>query len=370
MHMPEGDPHPSTMPGFRGTIDPERSVTRSRSRRKKKRVKFEDVQPQFIPNPIQENFSRRCITQLPDRVSHIYYTGRELTNQDSMRVNGTFTMVIKVWKEISTIPPVRNAVVNIFGQFIDIRLGNSDNRLIQYWFYEYCEVGHPIVKEDAKYSAYSRLRAWERGNRKKTNDQTTNLFILGRYYIDRHTIDTITWELWLESEIKDVLTAKLISQSARETQRLQELTDELDIAHWQINSIDYQLYAHDLQLRRGCDVRVVQLPPGGGARMKHRGSGPRTRGGGTNRRGRVLEMIMSRYTYFLCLCRRCRSLAITTSIYFLVFLFCFPLFIFYNPSCRLARIVFGRVCVMFISHDYLMLKLIEVFRYLTICLFK
>ncbi|KAF6150965.1 hypothetical protein GIB67_026886 [Kingdonia uniflora] len=107
-----------------------------------------------------------------------------------MRVHGTFTSVFKVWKDIATLPAVRDAVVNIFGQFMDIRLGNSDNRLIQtlterwwptthmflfpcaeigvtpfdftmltslsigryptqYWFYEYCGVGHPIVKEEA-----------------------------------------------------------------------------------------------------------------------------------------------------------------------------------------------------------------------------
>ncbi|KAF6151417.1 hypothetical protein GIB67_020641, partial [Kingdonia uniflora] len=51
MPMPEGNPHPSTMPGFRGTRDPERFVTRSRFGKKKKRVKFEDVQPQSIPKP-------------------------------------------------------------------------------------------------------------------------------------------------------------------------------------------------------------------------------------------------------------------------------------------------------------------------------
>ncbi|KAF6158915.1 hypothetical protein GIB67_012332 [Kingdonia uniflora] len=103
MHMPDGDPHSSTLPGFKGTRDPGRYVTRSRSGRKKKRVEFEDVQPQSIPNPTQENFPRRCITQLSDGVSHIYYTGKELTNRDSMRVHGTFTMVFKVWKDIATI---------------------------------------------------------------------------------------------------------------------------------------------------------------------------------------------------------------------------------------------------------------------------
>ncbi|KAF6161148.1 hypothetical protein GIB67_007789 [Kingdonia uniflora] len=163
MHMPEGDPHPSTLPGFRGTRDPERSVTHSRSGRKKKRVEFEDAQPQDIPNPTEDNFLRRCITQLPDGVSHIYYTGKELT----------------------------------------------------YWFYEYCGVGHPIVNEEVKYPTYPRLRAWEKGNKRKINDQVANLFIIGRYHIDHRTIETITWEPWFNSvvsETEDVLNAKFLSR--------------------------------------------------------------------------------------------------------------------------------------------------------------
>ncbi|KAF6134888.1 hypothetical protein GIB67_002289 [Kingdonia uniflora] len=254
-----------------------------------------------------------------------------------MRMHDTFTMVFKVWKDIATLPAVRDAVVNIFGHFMDIRLGNSDNWLIQalterwwptthtflfpcveigvtpldftmltslsidqyptlvpyddtwsilsnarqllpnidfshiksgnvsiahlrtyltvaadredditiarvfilfmmghlwfqmakdtvplgyltavnnldsaaqydwgsailaslyhgldtavtvggaitgfvqlllYLFYLYCGVGHPIVKEEVKYPAYPRLRAWERGNRKKTIDQVTGV---------------------------------------------------------------------------------------------------------------------------------------------------------------------------------------------------
>ncbi|KAF6140503.1 hypothetical protein GIB67_031146 [Kingdonia uniflora] len=91
---------------------------------------------------------------------------------------------------------------------------NSIAQYDWYWFYEYCGVGNPIVKEDVKFLAYLRLRAWERGNKKKTNDQATNLLILGIYHIDYCTIDTITWEPWLESamsEIEDVLTAKLLS---------------------------------------------------------------------------------------------------------------------------------------------------------------
>ncbi|KAF6140584.1 hypothetical protein GIB67_013877 [Kingdonia uniflora] len=538
--------------------------------------------------------------QLPYGVSHIYYTGKELTNRDSMRVHDTFTTVFKVWKDIATLPAVRDVVVNIFEQFMDIRLGNSDNRLIQaltecwwptthtflfpsadigvtsldftmltllpigryptqvpyddawsilsnarqllpnidsshiksgnvsiavlktyltvkihredditiartfilfmmrhfwfqmandtvplgylapvndldlaaqydwgyailaslyhgldtavttggaitgfvqllpYWFYEYCGVGHPIVKEEVKYPAYPRLRTWERGNRRKTNDQATNLFIIGRYHIDHRTVETITWEPWFDSAVSEtedvtgevripldpplsmslhispttlhemrqagfvdceqfvvgearetyasywaeqilevahmltdsqrmgnldlfepnalragitpmVVTSAsihslsqdfslpgevegpdlgwhiqwtgrrenlpiarlrdpplmssfygteelwhlthgmrrlILAEFARDVQRIQEVEEELVIARMQIDSIDHQLYAYDLQLRSGRDVRVVSLPPGGGARTRRRGSGPRTWGGSTSYRGR------------------------------------------------------------------------------------
>ncbi|KAF6175040.1 hypothetical protein GIB67_039588 [Kingdonia uniflora] len=78
----------------------------------------------------------------------------------------------------------------------------------------------------------------------------------------------------------------VLAESARDAQRLKKLGDELAIAHRKIDSIDHQLYAHDLQLRRGRNVRVVPLPSGGGARMRQRGSGPRTRRCGTSRKGR------------------------------------------------------------------------------------
>ncbi|KAF6144000.1 hypothetical protein GIB67_017608 [Kingdonia uniflora] len=310
MQMPEGDPHPSTLPGFRGTRDPERFVTRSRSGRKKKWVEFEDVQPQDIPNPTEDNFPRRCITQLPDGVSHIYYTGKELTNRDSMRVLDTFTTVFKVWKDIATLPAVsyddtwsilfnaRQLLPNIdfnhiksenvsiahLKTYLTVKANREDDitiartfilfmmghlwfqtandtvplrylapvndldsaaqydwgsailasiyhgldtavttggtitgfvQLLPYWFNEYCGVGHPIVKEEVKYPTYPCLRACERGNRRKKNDQATNLFIIGRYHIDHRTVETITWEPWFNfavSETENVLNVKLISR--------------------------------------------------------------------------------------------------------------------------------------------------------------
>ncbi|KAF6150327.1 hypothetical protein GIB67_034026 [Kingdonia uniflora] len=533
MQMPQGDPHPSTLPGFRRTRDHERFVTRSRSGRKKKRVKFEDVQPQDIPNPTEDNFPRRCVTQLPDGVSHIYYTGKKLTNWDSMCVHDTFTTVFKVWKDIATLPAVpydgtwsilsnprqllpnidsshiksgnvsiaylrtyltveadREDDITIARAFILFMMGHlwfqtaNDTvplgylaavndldsaaqydwgsailaslyhgldtavttggaitgfvQLLPYWFYEYCGVGHPIVKEEVKYPAYPRLKAWERGNKRKINNQAANLFIIGRYHIDHRTVKTITWKPWFDStvsETEDVLNAKLLSrkriplkvlninceyylgdrcwrqvtgefvvgevretyasywaeqilevgymltdsqrmgnldlfgpsalragispvvvtsasvhslsqdfslpgeaegpdlgwhmewtgqrnrlpiarlrdpspmpssygaeelwhlthsmrrlvlaESARDAQRIQEVEEELAIARRQIDSVDHQLYSHDLQPRRGHDVRVVPLPPGGGAMTRQRGSGLRTRGGSTSRRGGI-----------------------------------------------------------------------------------
>ncbi|KAF6165621.1 hypothetical protein GIB67_002443 [Kingdonia uniflora] len=201
-----------------------------------------------------------------------------------------------------------------------------------YWFYEYCGVGHPIVKKDVK------------------------------YHIDHRTIETITWRPWLESvvsELDDIRVVTLLSrilldpllnmsphlssadlqamrqagiveceqfvireeqetyasywanqtakvgtlltdsqrmgnidlfgpsalraESARDAQTIQDLTGEVATLRRYLDSIDDQLYAHDLHLRRGRNVRVVPLPPGGGARTRQRRSGLQTRGGGSGR---------------------------------------------------------------------------------------
>ncbi|KAF6172979.1 hypothetical protein GIB67_006355 [Kingdonia uniflora] len=414
MQMSEGGPHPSTLLGFRGTKDLERSVTRSRFGRKKKRVEFEDVQPQNIQNPTEDNFPRMCITQLPDGVSQIYYTGKELTNRDSMRVHDTFTTVFKVWKYIATLPAVSyDGTWSVLSNARQL-LPNIDSSHIK--------SGNVSI-------AHLRTYLTVEANREDdiTIARVFILFVTGhlRYHIDHRTFEVITWEPWFDSavsETEDVLNAKLISrkrillqvpnrnceyylgdrcwrqvtgevripldpplsmsphitpaalhemrqagfvdceqfvvgeeretyasywaeqtsevghmltdsqrmgnldlfrpsalragitplvvasvsvhslsqdfslpgeaegpdlgwhmewtgrQSARDSQRLQEVAEELTIARRQIDSIDHQLYANDLQLRRERDVRVVPLPPGGDARMRQRRSGPRTRG--------------------------------------------------------------------------------------------
>ncbi|KAF6139293.1 hypothetical protein GIB67_021503 [Kingdonia uniflora] len=33
------------------------------------------------------------------------------------------------------------------------------SQLLEYWFYKYCGVGHPIVKEELKFSSYPHLKA-------------------------------------------------------------------------------------------------------------------------------------------------------------------------------------------------------------------
>ncbi|KAF6161047.1 hypothetical protein GIB67_007688 [Kingdonia uniflora] len=360
--MPEGEPHPSTMPRFRGTKDPERAVTLSRSGRKKKRVEFEDVQPQSIPNPTQENFPWRCITQFLDGVTHINYTEKELTNRDSMRVHGTFTTVIKVWKEISTILPVWDAVVNIFGQFMDIRLGKSDNRLIEaliecWWptthtfLFPCAEIGvtplnftmlsslsigrYPTkVSYDDTWSILSNARQllpnidYSHINSKNvsishlrtyltiaadreddiTIVRTFILFMMGcgskRPTTPSHLDILRSWPIWtrLPNMTRVLLfllpcTMVWISQSRPRVPSL-DLSNFLRISSTSIvelvtlllrkmlSSWPIRISEHDLQLRRGRDVRVVQRPPEGGARTRQRGSGLRTRGCGTIHKGR------------------------------------------------------------------------------------
>ncbi|KAF6135104.1 hypothetical protein GIB67_040415 [Kingdonia uniflora] len=78
----------------------------------------------------------------------------------------------------------------------------------------------------------------------------------------------------------------VLIESVQDAQRLQELTYALATAHRHIDSIYHQLYAYDLQLKRGRDVRLVPLPLEGGARTRQCGSGSQTRGGGTSRRER------------------------------------------------------------------------------------
>ncbi|KAF6144420.1 hypothetical protein GIB67_024647 [Kingdonia uniflora] len=66
----------------------------------------------------------------------------------------------------------------------------------QYWFYEFSGVGHPIVKEMLNITSYLRLKAWEKGNMNKTNNQTGKLFTIARYLIGYQTIESISWQPW------------------------------------------------------------------------------------------------------------------------------------------------------------------------------
>ncbi|KAF6164408.1 hypothetical protein GIB67_025234 [Kingdonia uniflora] len=76
-----------------------------------------------------------------------------------------------------------------------------------------------------------------------------------------------------------------LAESARNAQTIQDLTGEVATMRRHLDSVDNQLHAHDLYLRRGYDVRVVSLPPRGGARTRQGGFGLRTRGGGSDRSG-------------------------------------------------------------------------------------
>ncbi|KAF6174793.1 hypothetical protein GIB67_031317 [Kingdonia uniflora] len=104
----------------------------------------------------------------------------------------------------------------------------------------------------------------------------------------RHT-SFLDYEQFVIGEERETCALYWVDQTgetARDAQRLQELTDENATLRRHLDSVDGQLYVHDLHLRRERDVRVAPLPPGGGMRMRQPRSGLQTREGGTSRRGR------------------------------------------------------------------------------------
>ncbi|KAF6174094.1 hypothetical protein GIB67_020276 [Kingdonia uniflora] len=89
-------------------------------------------------------------------------------------------------------------------------------------------------------------------------------------------------ELWrLTHDMQRLYLTKFV----RDAQGIHELTNEVATLTRYLDSVNDQLYALDLYLRRGRDVRVVPLPPGGGTRTRQCGSGLRTRGGCSGRSG-------------------------------------------------------------------------------------
>ncbi|KAF6137706.1 hypothetical protein GIB67_023640 [Kingdonia uniflora] len=163
-----------------------------------------------------------------------------------------------------------------------VTTGGSITGFVQlrtYWFCEYCGVGHPIVKEEFVSEAEGPDPGWHM----EWTGRRERLLIARLRDLLPMSSSYGAEELWY---LTHGMRRLVLAESEQDAQRLQEVDDELVIAHRQIDSINHQLYAHDLQLRRGSDVRVVPLLPVGSARTRQRGSGPQTRGGGTSRRGR------------------------------------------------------------------------------------
>ncbi|KAF6141435.1 hypothetical protein GIB67_021251 [Kingdonia uniflora] len=155
MEMPEGDLHPCTFPRFRWTRNPEQAVTRSRFGRKKKKLNLNSQRHR--PAWISQGRGRFGRTPEYDWGSYI---------------------LASLYHGLDTAVMTRGGISRF-------------SQLLEYWFYEYCGVGHPIVKEVLKITSYSHLKAWEKGNRKKTNNQAGNLFTIVRYFIDHRIIGSI-----------------------------------------------------------------------------------------------------------------------------------------------------------------------------------
>ncbi|KAF6170308.1 hypothetical protein GIB67_042998 [Kingdonia uniflora] len=234
MHKPEGDPHTSTLPGFRGTRDPERSVTRSRSGRKKKWVEFEDVQPQSIPNPTQENFQRSIdFSHIKSGNVSIAHLRTFLTvaadREDDITIARAFILFMMghLWFQTANdiVPLGYLATMNDLDSAAQYDRGSAILASLYHGLDTAVTTGVLVLRALWGWSPYSQgigkvpglsaPQSMGEGNKRKTNDQAANMFIIGRYHIDHRTVKTITWESWFNSamsETEDVLNAKLISR--------------------------------------------------------------------------------------------------------------------------------------------------------------
>ncbi|KAF6145788.1 hypothetical protein GIB67_016237, partial [Kingdonia uniflora] len=146
-----------------------------------------------------------------------------------------------------------------------------------YWFNEYCGAGHPIVKEALKITSYPRLKAWEKGQPWGTSMALQLDDIHSASYLSRKRISLQVPNGNCEYYLGDKCWRQLTGTAVI------PLDPPLNMSSY-LSPSDLQ----NLYMRRGREVRVVPLPPGGGASMRQgtREHGLRTRGVDNSRRGR------------------------------------------------------------------------------------
>ncbi|KAF6147930.1 hypothetical protein GIB67_016561 [Kingdonia uniflora] len=74
-----------------------------------------------------------------------------------------------------------------------------------------------------------------------------------------------TKELWC---LTHGMRRLVLAEFVLDAQTIQDLTDKNTALRRNMDSIDDQLYSHNLHMRRECEVRVVSLPPRGSARTR------------------------------------------------------------------------------------------------------
>ncbi|KAF6166404.1 hypothetical protein GIB67_034955 [Kingdonia uniflora] len=152
-------------------------------------------------------------------------------------------------------------------------------QLLSYWFYEYCGVGHPIVKEevtgevriplDSPLSMSPHISPAALHEMRQAGFVDCEQFMVEEEretYASYWAEQTSEWtgqrenlpiarlrdpppmsssygaeELW---HLTHGMRRLVLAESARDAQRLQEVEEELVITRRQIDSIDHQLYAH------------------------------------------------------------------------------------------------------------------------------
>ncbi|KAF6147249.1 hypothetical protein GIB67_039379 [Kingdonia uniflora] len=216
-----------------------------------------------------------------------------------MRPHGTFTSVIKVWKDISIIPPVRDAMVSYedaWSALSNVRqlLPNIDSIHIKSGniSISHLRMHLTIVADQEDDITISHtLMLFGMGH---LWFQTANNTVLLGYHMAVANLDEAAQYDWgfaiLASLYHGLDTAVTTGGAITGFSKL--------LVYWlyEYCGVGYPIVKEEL--KRGRDIQVVPLPPGGGTRMRQRGSGPQTRGEVLAVGRGVLEIILSRYRVY------------------------------------------------------------------------
>ncbi|KAF6168060.1 hypothetical protein GIB67_011445 [Kingdonia uniflora] len=171
------------------------------------------------------------------------------------------------------------------------------SQLLEYWFYEYCGVGHPIVKKELTGTAGILLDppiSMSQHISPADLQMMGNMDLFGPsalragitpMVVTSASVHNLSQDFSLPDEPEGPDQGWHMEWTGRrEMFPIHRLRDPPPMST-SYGAEELWYLTHGPTSEEGHDIRVVPLPSGGGAKTRQCGSGPRTRRGSTSRRG-------------------------------------------------------------------------------------